>query len=378
MNDLLTAATALAIVVAVLLVCAPSIAVALVRSRGRGLPASLSVRMTEEWTGELDAMSSRAAKLAFAIGIRLTRRRSFASVTEDAMTPEITRRPFSSFFGSFGGWKTLIAVPTVVLAVVAYGTSFLIQPQYRAEAVIRLLPQKVPDIYVKPTVTTPIEDRLQSISETVLSRTRLERVIQDLSLYAEQRRAGGTSEDNVNDLRGHIAVVVEHGDRVRVSYTGTQPTAVAKVTDRVTGLFIDESLRQRTSEAEGISNFLETQLEDTRRRLIDQAKRLRLAGQRAANEDGAVLAIEYEALETNYKDLLAKREQAAMRANIQRLQIGEQFSLLDPARIPERPFSPNRELIALIGAVTGLALGIALLIGGWSRRSRRPQEAVAQ
>jgi uncharacterized protein involved in exopolysaccharide biosynthesis len=351
-----------------------------VRSRGRGLPASLSVRMTEEWAGELDAMSSRAAKLAFAIGIRLTRRRSFASVTEDAMTPEITRRSmFSSFFGSFGGWKTLIAAPTVVLALVAYGASFLIQPQYRAEAVIFVVPAKVPDAYVKALVNIRVEDRMKTISETILSRTRLEHIMEEFNLYATSRRAGAPGEDTVNDMRSHIDLALQHGDTVRISYTGTQPTTVTKVTDRLTAYFIEESLRQRTSEAANTTNFLETQLEDTRRRLIDQVKRVRVAGQHgAANEDGAVLTIEYEALEANYKDLLAKREQAAMGANLQRLQIGEQLSLLEPARVPEHPVTPDRTLMTLIGAVTGLALGIALLIGGWSRRSRRPQEAVAQ
>jgi uncharacterized protein involved in exopolysaccharide biosynthesis len=97
-----------------------------------------------------------------------------------------------------------------------------------------------------------------------------------------------------------------------------------------------------------------------------------------ASEELAVLKIEYEALVANYKDLLAKREQSDMAVNLERRQIGEQFSLIEPAHIPERPFSPNRPLMALIGAFAGLGLGIAMLIGGWGRRSRRPQQAIAQ
>ncbi len=42
-------------------------------------------------------------------------------------------------------------------------------------------------------------------------------------------------------------------------------------------------------------------------------------------------------------------------------QIGEQFRTLDPARLPERPISPNRPLINLIGAFAGLALGVGLV-----------------
>jgi hypothetical protein len=60
---------------------------------------------------------------------------------------------------------------------------------------------------------------------------------------------------------------------------------------------------------------------------------------------------------------LSKREQSKVAANLERRQIGEQFSVLDPARLPEKPFSPNRPLFLLIGLVAGLALGGAL--AGW-------------
>ena len=50
---------------------------------------------------------------------------------------------------------------------------------------IMVIPQRIPDSYVKSTVTASVEDRLRSISEQILSRSRLERIIQDLDLYQD-------------------------------------------------------------------------------------------------------------------------------------------------------------------------------------------------
>ena len=58
--------------------------------------------------------------------------------------------------------------------------------------------------------------------------------------------------------------------------------------------------------------------------------------------------------------LLSKREQSKVAANLERRQIGEQFTVLDPARLPETPFSPNRPLLLLVGLALGLALGASL------------------
>jgi hypothetical protein len=71
---------------------------------------------------------------------------------------------------------------------------------------------------------------------------------------------------------------------------------------------------------------------------------------------------DYDTLQKNYQSLLGKKEDSKIAANLERRQIGEQFKLLDPARLPERPFSPNRQLINLAGLLGGLMFG-AVLVG---------------
>jgi succinoglycan biosynthesis transport protein ExoP len=73
------------------------------------------------------------------------------------------------------------------------------------------------------------------------------------------------------------------------------------------------------------------------------------------------LTRDYATLQTAYQTLLARREDSKMAASLERQNIGQQYKVLDPAGVPERPFSPNRMLIDLGGAGGGLLLGLMLV-----------------
>jgi polysaccharide chain length determinant protein (PEP-CTERM system associated) len=80
----------------------------------------------------------------------------------------------------------------------------------------------------------------------------------------------------------------------------------------------------------------------------------------------ALLIRDYELLKTNYQSLLDKNLQAQMAENLERKQKGEQFVILEPAVLPERPIKPDRNKILLVGGLLGIALGIGLT---WFRES---------
>ena len=71
-------------------------------------------------------------------------------------------------------------------------------------------------------------------------------------------------------------------------------------------------------------------------------------------------------------------EESKLAAEVEQRQIGEQFRLLDPARLPEKPFRPNRQVINLGGAALGLALGIVLVtLLEWRDSSFRTDDEVS-
>jgi len=156
---------------------------------------------------------------------------------------------------------------------------------YRSETLIMVVPQRIPDSYVKSTVTARIEDRLPSISDQILSRSRLERIILDFDLYPSQR-AAEVMEDVVQRMRSDISVSLEGRSKesFRVAYVSADPGTAQKVTERLASLYIEENLRDRKTLADDTNQFLESQLQEAKRRLVEherklEAYRLRYAGQ---------------------------------------------------------------------------------------------------
>ena len=90
---------------------------------------------------------------------------------------------------------------------------------YRSETLILVVPQRVPESYVRSTVTARIEDRLQAISQQILSRTRLEQIVTDFNLYPKERADQELMEDIVERMRTRdIGIDIVKGDAFRVSY----------------------------------------------------------------------------------------------------------------------------------------------------------------
>jgi uncharacterized protein involved in exopolysaccharide biosynthesis len=147
---------------------------------------------------------------------------------------------------------------------------------YRAEAAILVESQRIPEKFVSATVNPDLQDRLNVLSEQILSYTRLTELIQRYDLY-HQDRARLVREEIVEKMRADIIIKPE-GSRggsgrpgaFRISYQGPNPIIVAQVTNQIGNFFIEENLRQREVEAVGTSQFLDSQLAEAKKRLEEQ------------------------------------------------------------------------------------------------------------
>lgn len=443
--------------------------------------------------------------------------------------------------------KWWVIVPFVLAAAVSVLVSRSLPNRYRSETLMLVVPQRVPESYVRATVTTRLEDRLRSIQQQILSRTTLEQIIRDADLYPELRKRL-PMEDVVELMRADVKVETVRGDAFRVTFTSESPKKAMEVAERLSSAFVAESKTDRKALATSTTEFLQSQLQDSKRRLVEAEKRkaefqrlhagalpseqasnltvlhnlelqvqalldstnrdrdrrlfleraladfeaeapappaaaavsapadpaggvagatpadqletarktlksleVRLkpehpdvvfmkrvirdleakvvaeasagSGNRAARPGesptrartpeelavqrriqetrqelanvevqlaskgeeekrlrGRIAALQarvsatpgleaeytsitrdYETLQSGYATLLGKHEDAKAAAALEDLQIGEQFKLLDPARLPESPFSPNRFLINLMGALAGLGFGLGLV-----------------
>jgi polysaccharide chain length determinant protein (PEP-CTERM system associated) len=428
--------------------------------------------------------------------------------------------------------RWIIAGMTLLATLAAVAVGLRIPDTYKSETLILVIPQKVPDSYVRSPLIDVIESRLRSINEQILSRTSLEKVIVDFDLYPELR-GKVPMEQIVARMRPDIDVEPIRSDAFKVSYLADTPRRAMIVTERLASMYIEENARDREKTSLGINQFLESQLEEQKRRLVEHETRLeefrrrnsgelpsqvesnlqalrntqtqitslsesidrdrdrrlsleksvtetltsgadsgggdssatgvartiekldRARGELAALElrlkpnhpdvttkkrqirdlqnqieaesravtegrpaapptasnelirkarvqqaqadiakldkeiaskeaeisslkdkaaevqrridalpahESELVAItrDYETQQKIYNSLLAKREESKIAANLERQQVGEQFKILDPARLPERPFSPNRLRLDLIGFALGLVSGLGL------------------
>jgi polysaccharide chain length determinant protein (PEP-CTERM system associated) len=153
----------------------------------------------------------------------------------------------------------------LVLGLTGTAVYLLTAPKwYKSSSMILVAPQKIPQDYVKATVTSSVEDRLQSIAQEIMSRTRLEQVISEFKLYPQMVKSA-SMEEVVEAMRKDIEINVPTGkekekNHFGVSYIGKDPRLVASVTGKLASLFIEENLKLREQQAQGTTEFLESEL----------------------------------------------------------------------------------------------------------------------
>jgi polysaccharide chain length determinant protein (PEP-CTERM system associated) len=163
-------------------------------------------------------------------------------------------------------------IPFVLVVAGAGVYAFLSPKEYKATTLILVTPQKVPEDFVRATVTARIEDRLQSIGQEIMSRTRLEQVIDEFKLYRQETNSL-TREEIVETMRKNIQVQIKGKEGYfTISYIGKDPRVVTLVTNKLASLFIEENLKLREQQAAGTSEFLSIELNATKAKLEEQER----------------------------------------------------------------------------------------------------------
>ncbi len=188
--------------------------------------------------------------------------------------------------------RWLIIAPLFACAFLALLVARQQPDLYQSETLVQVLPQRVPDSFVRSTVTSTVEERLKTITEVIKSHTRLQQIIEEFDLYPDARTQQ-TMDDVVERMRADILIEIAGtsptGRRApgpvsafNVSFTYKDKEKALRVTQRLTELLIAENTRMRGNLAEATNEFLETQLADARRRLEEQERKLEVFRERHA------------------------------------------------------------------------------------------------
>jgi polysaccharide chain length determinant protein (PEP-CTERM system associated) len=181
--------------------------------------------------------------------------------------------------------KWYIIIPLAISIVVSLAVCKVLPKVYRATTLILVQPQSVPEKYIQSTITSTVIDRLSTLSQEILSRTRLEKVIQEFNLYADLRQKA-PMEVVVEKMTKAIEVAVAKGlqggyrsdksqNAFSISYEGEEPRTVMMVTNKLASLFIEENLKDRAMQAESTSEFIIKELTRIEEALAKKEQELR-------------------------------------------------------------------------------------------------------
>ncbi len=176
-----------------------------------------------------------------------------------------------------------ILLPVFACWAIAWAGSWLVPSTFQSEALILVEQQKVPEQYVVSNVTVNLQDRLQSMTQQILSRTRLQSTINRFHLYETHRRGAFTQAgDPVEQMRKDIIIeLVEapgHSGQLtafKIRYSAGTPQLAQQVNSELTSLFIDENLKSQQQLSESTTAFLQSQLADARLKLEEQEAKVR-------------------------------------------------------------------------------------------------------
>lgn len=166
-------------------------------------------------------------------------------------------------------WIIMTCVCLALVAGIALGIT--LPKEYEARTLILIEPQRVPQDYVRSIVNSDPGERINTLSQQIMSRTNLEKIIADFKLFSDPQDANLYDEDKIKYLTKRIDVRVtrDHrgADAFSISYIDKDPQKVMRVTNALANSFIDENLKIRESQAHGTSVFLDSELEQMRIKL---------------------------------------------------------------------------------------------------------------
>jgi polysaccharide chain length determinant protein (PEP-CTERM system associated) len=186
----------------------------------------------------------------------------------------------------------VILIPALLAPLAGFLVSYVFPPKYTSQSTVLVEGQKVPDALVQSVITADFTQRIQTLSQQVLSPTRLRPMIQSLNLAKPDEEAklisdiqqNMTVEPVITSMSAAATTAGVAGAKKKpgtapvpgfnVNYTDSDASRAQKICNAMTSLIVDENLRSRAEVAQSTTDFLGRQVEDAKRAIDEQDAKL--------------------------------------------------------------------------------------------------------
>ena len=174
--------------------------------------------------------------------------------------------------------RWFLIIPVCLSLAAGIYLSITLPRTYQATTLILVESSKVPSSIVKPIQSGGIRDKISTISEQIMSRSYLDRIMQQYNLFSGPEHEKMFPEDKYRAMRKSIEIDLSRSrggiDAFKLSYKGGDPEKVKNVANALAKFFIDQSLDVLLGGAVGTRKFLEGELDGMKSQLESHEKAL--------------------------------------------------------------------------------------------------------
>jgi len=226
-------------------------------------------------------------------------------------------------------------VLTVLLAV-------LLPSKYRSSGTILIEQQEMPQDFVRSSVSSYADQRVQVISKRVMTTETLLNIVRRYDLYPKLR-ANATREAVIKQMTKDIALKMISADVIdprsghptsatiafEVSYISSSPDLAAKVANELTTLYLNENLNNRAQTARDASQFLQQEGDRLNQHIGELEAQLARFKDKHAQQLPELTQLNMQMMDHTEQDL---RTQEARKSSLeqQRVFLEAQLAMLKP------------------------------------------------
>ncbi len=192
----------------------------------------------------------------------------------------------------------VILVPALVAPLAGFLISYALTPRYTSTATVLVTGQKVPSDYVQPVITSDFAQRVQTLSQQILSPTKLRNMMQILETGDPAKFKVADRAKTISQIQSNMQVspVITSMSQAatsspaaktrkpnasnepvpgfNVAYYDSDPVRSQRICNALAQLMVDENLRTRSDVATSTTDFLSRQLADAKQTVDDQDAKL--------------------------------------------------------------------------------------------------------
>jgi uncharacterized protein involved in exopolysaccharide biosynthesis len=212
------------------------------------------------------------------------------------MELEEQTRDIRDYIDAFRRRRTLVLVIFTTLFIISLLAAFLWPPTYRSTATILIEEQAIPSDLVRSTITTYAWQRIQTISQRVMTRANLLEIVDKHKLY-QGKRAFETNEEITARMRDDIklepvsaGVIDPRSGRptaatiaFTLSFDGENPAVTQRVASELTTLYLNENIKSRTEKVAETYDFLTDEANKLDQRIAEYEAQLAVFKEKNAN-----------------------------------------------------------------------------------------------